>query len=84
MTIEHHAPPAADRSVPSPLVGEGQAGGCHTTRSIDLREHSSCQIPAPPAGLPPSLALSRKGGGSAPFVRPVLLTRNNPAEQHSS
>jgi hypothetical protein len=56
---------AGGLSVPSPLVGEGQAGGCHTARPIDLRREWLRHFPTPPAGLPLSPALPHKGGGSA-------------------
>jgi hypothetical protein len=50
-------------SVPSPLVGEGQGGGCHTTRVRDSTEISFIPKALIP-GLPPSPALPHKGGGS--------------------
>jgi len=60
--------PGAALSVPSPLAGEGQEGGCHTARSIRLVKNRLTQEGAPFPGLPPSPALPHKGGGSAPVA----------------
>jgi hypothetical protein len=63
-------------SVPSPLVGEGQGGGCHATRSIRSNLNNATQrLPSrrfnktSHLGLPPSPTLPHKGGGSAVCLR---------------
>jgi hypothetical protein len=52
-----------DLSVPSPLVGEGQGGGCPTARPIGSIKISFTPTAFAP-GVPPSPALPHKGGGS--------------------
>jgi len=59
-----HSPLAAALSVPSPLAGEGQGEGYHATCSLDLHLNHARHFLTPPAGLPLSPALPRKGGGS--------------------
>ncbi|TFV74623.1 hypothetical protein E4K64_17430 [Bradyrhizobium frederickii] len=53
-------------SVPSPLVGEGQGGGCHTG-ILSAAHRPGCVVKrsAPLPGLPLSLTLPHKGGGNA-------------------
>ena len=63
-------PLGADSSVPSPLAGEGQGGGCHTARGPLFGDDIDCLLARerfrlPPfAGLPLSPTLPHKGGGS--------------------
>src|SRR5258705_335764 len=84
-------PLAAAPSVPSPLAGEGQGGGCHTTCCFNLHEddvHSFSlkqrlhRTPFP--GLPPSPALPRKGGGSTLYSRLDRCMRNKRANRCSA
>jgi hypothetical protein len=63
-------PLGAELSVPSPLAGEGQGGGCHTARGPLFGDDIDCLLARerfrlPPfAGPPLSPTLPRKGGGS--------------------
>ena len=58
-------PLAAVLTVPSPLAGEGQGEGCHTTRSLGWAAKLTFLSHTLPVALPLSPALPRKGGGSA-------------------
>jgi hypothetical protein len=78
MTLSIPLSHAKTPSVPSPLAGEGQGEGCHTTCSLDLTDTFSRNTCAPPVGLPLSPALPRKGGGS-----PLPLPRY-PGMRHTS
>jgi len=67
-------------SVPSPLAGEGQGEGCHTTCSLNWTSRNTRTPQTPFPGPPLSPALPRKGGGSAPFLRQHDM-RNDDAER---
>ncbi|TWB93680.1 hypothetical protein FBZ93_110286 [Bradyrhizobium macuxiense] len=72
-------------SVPSPLAGEGQGEGCHTTGSViferedNARPRLQARLPkhASRPGPPLSPTLPRKGGGSAPVVRQYVGSNDN-------
>jgi hypothetical protein len=70
MTVQVGLTFGADLSVPSPLAGEGQGGGCPTARSFGLSSigmhllsPSTRQRRAPFPGPPLSPTLPRKRGG---------------------
>jgi len=74
----------AGLSVPSPLAGEGQGGGCHTAYSLgSIAEKAGILLRAVRTqhaslpGLPPSPALPRKGGGSAVCLGQAVQRRIN-------
>ncbi len=76
-TRKDNLPPATALSVPSPLAGEGQGGGCGTAGPLNLASHDGTHSPLPKdqirlkpfPGLPPSPTLPRTGGGSRPDSR---------------
>ena len=70
-------------SVPSPLVGEGQGGGCHTACWFNFREDNFHSFPlkqrfhrTPLLRLPPSLILPHRKRG-LPDLRNI---RHNPGK----
>src|SRR5512140_2783033 len=63
------APPTGP-SVPSHLVGEGQGGGCPTTRSIDLDKNRSRRTSLHRRARPSALRGGVGGGGPHGQCRP--------------